>query len=447
MVKRALVGASPPAAAVAKKRRLEAEGVEAAVPAVAAKSVVAADAPAKATGSDDGGAPPVAAAGADRKAAAEREADRDAAAAARAATDGAADAVGAAEAASVSTGFTFGGITKGGFGSATSSSTASIFGSFGASSAAFGDSAAFGSGEAFGNDLTAYTSSAVVSSVFGSGASAGSGSIFGSSSGADGSATAKGDGATDDAASASGGSTHAAASAAPSWVKPAAPLRSGEETEDYALRVRCRLFELLTNKWVERGVGFLRINLSAAGESAAGKSTAGESATARIVMRSEKVLKVILNAVRPLFAFALLALSALGRRRGAGCGRGPSSLPFLSHHPLPPSPPLAQSLFPQMHCIRAGEREARLTALVFAGRKSGQAGGTTPDGASSCSSAAEAAATPATTATADEASAAGDASDAAGDAVDGARIQTFLVRFRESAQVDQFIRCVDAHKG
>ena len=123
----------------------------------------------------------------------------------------------------------------------------------------------------------------------------------------------------------------------------------------------------------------------------------------------------------------------------------------------------AQSLFPQMHCIRAGEREARLTALVFAGRKKGQASdptsattsSSTPPStaATTSSSAADAAATPATVAAAaaapavGEASDAGDGSDAAAAAADSARIQTFLVRFRESAQVDQFIRCVDEHKG
>jgi hypothetical protein len=99
-------------------------------------------------------------------------------------------------------------------------------------------------------------------------------------------------GASGDAASAAAGAAEAtsvaaaAAAAAPSWTtRRVDTIRSGEEKESQVLRERCRLFELLGSKWVERGVGFLCINVAPGGD-------------ARVVMRSEKVLKVILNAVR-----------------------------------------------------------------------------------------------------------------------------------------------------
>jgi len=66
---------------------------------------------------------------------------------------------------------------------------------------------------------------------------------------------------------------------------PSEPVKTGEEDESHVFQVRAKLFVLSTDehKWVERGVGNLRLNV------------ANNKSYARLVMRMEASLKLILN--------------------------------------------------------------------------------------------------------------------------------------------------------
>ena len=106
-----------------------------------------------------------------------------------------------------------------------------------------------------------------------------------------------------------------------------------------------------------------------------------------------------------------------------------------------------------MHCIRAGEREARLTALVApsSGAAEFTVGAAAEVGAEKAAAAAGESESAASTGDGekggDAAAAAAAAATTTTTTTTSATIKTFLVRFRESAQVDEFIRTVDRRKG
>ena len=108
-----------------------------------------------------------------------------------------------------------------------------------------------------------------------------------------------------------------------------------------------------------------------------------------------------------------------------------------------------------MHCIRAGEREARLTALVApsSGAAEFTVGAAAEVGAEKAAAAAGESESAASTGDGEKGGDAAAAAAAAAAATTttttaaAATIKTFLVRFRESAQVDEFIRTVDRRKG
>jgi hypothetical protein len=103
-----------------------------------------------------------------------------------------------------------------------------------------------------------------------------------------------------------------------------------------------------------------------------------------------------------------------------------------------------------MHCIRAGEREARLTALVApsSGAAEFTVGAAAEVGAEKAAAAAGESESAASTGDGEKGGdAAAAAAAAAATTTTSATIKTFLVRFRESAQVDEFIRTVDRRKG
>jgi hypothetical protein len=63
------------------------------------------------------------------------------------------------------------------------------------------------------------------------------------------------------------------------------PVKSGEEEESTLFSQKAKLFELESGEWKERGIGTIKLNQATTGKQAA-----------RLVMRKEQVLTIILNA-------------------------------------------------------------------------------------------------------------------------------------------------------
>ena len=77
------------------------------------------------------------------------------------------------------------------------------------------------------------------------------------------------------------------------WVDLSRPLavETGEEGENTIFACKGKLFQFSDKMWKERGIGTFRINIR--------KPTESDKKTARIVMRADGVLRVMLNS--PVF--------------------------------------------------------------------------------------------------------------------------------------------------
>lgn len=74
-------------------------------------------------------------------------------------------------------------------------------------------------------------------------------------------------------------------------IVPLDKVASGEEDESQILQLRVKLYKLVNNSWAEAGSGPLRVNIHV---SESESSDVGIT-RARLVMRQEKVLKLLLN--------------------------------------------------------------------------------------------------------------------------------------------------------